>query len=69
MEKVIQEGHREGRLATRIESETARLPSDVFLWAAIGAIGSVHVVTHCREKTQKPFLRPMGCAFFAFRRL
>lgn len=26
---------REGRLARRIESETSRLPSDVFLWAAL----------------------------------
>jgi hypothetical protein len=29
----------EGTLATLIESQTAKLPSDTFLWAAVGAIG------------------------------
>jgi len=52
MEKVIQEGHREGRLATRIESETARLPSDVFLWAAIGAM-AVSMSLHIAGKKHK----------------
>lgn len=32
--------HREGPLARAIEFQTARLPSDVFLWSAIGAIGA-----------------------------
>jgi hypothetical protein len=31
--------HAEGRVATMIERQTARLPSDVFLWAALGSIG------------------------------
>jgi len=38
MEQLIKPEHREGRLAKRIESETAKLPSDVFLWAAIGSM-------------------------------
>jgi len=29
---------REGRLAKRIETETSKLPSDVFLWAALGSM-------------------------------
>ena len=32
--------HREGPLARSIEQQTAKLPSDVFLWAAFGAIGA-----------------------------
>jgi len=28
----------EGRIAKAIEEQTAKLPSDVFLWSAIGAI-------------------------------
>ena len=28
----------EGRLAKRIETETSKLPSDVFLWAALGSM-------------------------------
>lgn len=31
--------HTEGPIARTIEEQTAKIPSDVFLWAAIGAIG------------------------------
>src|SRR4051812_32787799 len=31
--------HREGTVARTIEQQTAKIPSDVFLWAAIGSIG------------------------------
>jgi hypothetical protein len=31
--------HREGPVARTIEQQTAKLPSDVFLWSAAGAIG------------------------------
>ena len=30
--------HTEGRVASVIEEQTAKLPSDLFLWAAIGSI-------------------------------
>ncbi len=31
--------HREGTVARSIEQQTAKLPSDWFLWAALGSIG------------------------------
>jgi hypothetical protein len=31
--------HREGPIARNIEQQTAKLPSDTFLWAAIGSMG------------------------------
>ncbi len=31
--------HKEGKVAKSIEKETSKLPSDVFLWAAVGAMG------------------------------
>lgn len=31
--------HSEGMVARTIEEQTAKLPSDLFLWAAVGAIG------------------------------
>ena len=31
--------HREGTIAKAIEEQTAKLPSDIFLWASLGAIG------------------------------
>ncbi len=36
--------HSEGVVARTIEEQTARLPSDVFLWAAVGAIGASAVL-------------------------
>lgn len=33
------ESHREGRVARTIEQQTAKLPSDLFLWAALACIG------------------------------
>jgi hypothetical protein len=34
------ERHSEGALALTLEDQTARLPSDIWLWAAIGSIGA-----------------------------
>ena len=31
-------GHREGRVARSIEQRTKRLPSDAFLWGAVGSM-------------------------------
>lgn len=31
--------HREGVVARSIEAQTAKIPSDVWLWAALGSIG------------------------------
>jgi hypothetical protein len=38
MFKAATASHKEGKLAKTIEEQTAKLPSDVFLWAAIGSI-------------------------------
>jgi hypothetical protein len=32
--------HREGEVAKAIEEQTAKLPSDLFLWAALGSMGA-----------------------------
>jgi hypothetical protein len=34
------EQHREGAVARSIEKQTARVPSDAFLWAALGSIAA-----------------------------
>jgi hypothetical protein len=36
--------HAEGRLARAIEKRTAKLPSDLFLWAALGSVGAAFVL-------------------------
>jgi hypothetical protein len=43
--------HREGGLARPIEEQTARLPSDTFLWMAMGSIaGSLALKMMGRDK-------------------
>ncbi len=37
-ERGAREEHREGSIARSIEQQTAKLPSDWFLWAAFGSI-------------------------------
>lgn len=32
--------HKEGKVARKIEEQTAKLPSDTFLWASIGAMAT-----------------------------
>jgi hypothetical protein len=32
--------HRESKVATAIEQQTAKLPSDLFLWASLGSISA-----------------------------
>jgi hypothetical protein len=37
---MMHEDHSEGKVARAIEQQTAKLPSDTFLWAAGAAIGT-----------------------------
>lgn len=39
MAKNLNPEHREGPIARGIEEQTAKVPSDVFLWAALGSMG------------------------------
>lgn len=39
-ESEAREEHREGSVARSIEQQTAKLPSDFFLWAAFGSIAA-----------------------------
>ncbi len=40
MKKELNPEHEEGKVAEAIEEQTAKLPSDVFLWASIAAMGA-----------------------------
>jgi len=37
---AVRREHTEGQVAKSIEAQTAKLPSDMFLWAAVAAIGA-----------------------------
>ena len=36
----VNRGAKEGKVAKAIESETAKLPSDIFLWSSVGAMAT-----------------------------
>ncbi len=40
MTAIKRHQHAEGRVARTIEDQTAKLPSDTFLWAAVGSIAA-----------------------------
>ncbi len=48
--------HSEGSVALAIEEQTAKIPSDVFLWAAVGSIGTsliLHITGKKDDARQK----------------
>ena len=38
MQNTFNQEHKEGKVATAIEQQTAKIPSDIFLWAALGSM-------------------------------
>ena len=48
--------HREGQLARSIEMQTAKLPSDVWLWAAFGSIGASLLLQFSGKKHEAIFV-------------
>jgi hypothetical protein len=49
-------GQREGYIARSIEQQTARLPSDTFLWAALGSIGASLVLALMGDQKRANFV-------------
>lgn len=49
MTSILNQGHEEGPVAKAIENQTAKLPSDTFLWAAVGAMG-VSLALQCLKQ-------------------
>lgn len=49
-------GHEEGPVAKAIEKQTAKLPSDTFLWAALGSIGLSLVLEGTGHKEKANFV-------------
>ena len=48
--------HAEGQVARTVEQQTAKLPSDVFLWGALGAIGASAVLQVMGKKNLSLFV-------------
>jgi hypothetical protein len=54
--KEMNSDFREGRIARRIEEQTAKLPSDLFLWAAVGSMGASLALKLMRKKEDSLFI-------------
>jgi hypothetical protein len=48
--------HSEGAVAKAIETQTAKLPSDTFLWAACGSVAASLVLQLMGRKTESTFV-------------
>ena len=46
----------EGRVAKAIETQTTKLPSDVFLWLALGSIGASAILQVMGQKKRSNFV-------------
>jgi hypothetical protein len=58
--------HSEGPIARTIEQQTAKLPSDVFLWAALGSIGTSAMLRLMGNKNASLFVGDWVAPFLLF---
>lgn len=58
--------HKEGPIARTIEQQTAKLPSDTFLWAALGSIGASAVLRMMGKKDASLFVGDWVAPFLLF---
>lgn len=58
--------HTEGSIARTIEQQTAKIPSDVFLWAAIGSIGTSAILRLMGKKNASLFVGDWVAPFMLF---
>ena len=57
---AVRREHTEGQIAKSIESQTAKLPSDTFLWAAITAIGASATLQMMGKAERQRVRGPVG---------
>ena len=58
--------HSEGAVARTIESQTAKLPSDTFLWAAVAAMGGSLLLQSSGRKHESLFIGQWVAPFLLF---
>jgi len=66
MGSITNPEHKEGPLAKTIENQTAKLPSDVFLWAAIGAMGVSFALKCLKQNHTALFVGQWAAPFLLF---
>lgn len=63
MEHLEGEDHPEGRIARKIEEQTAKLPSDVWLWAAVASMGASLLLKVANRKDDSQFVGQWAAPF------
>ena len=58
--------HREGQVAKTIEKQTAKLPSDVFLWTALSVMGTAFLFQLFGKKHTSLFFGQWAAPFLLF---
>ncbi len=60
------DSHGEGKVAEMIEDQTAKLPSDTFLWASVGAMSISLALTLMGKKHAGLFVGQWAAPFLLF---
>ena len=55
--------HSEGHVAKKIEQQTAKLPSDIFLWAAVGSMAASATLKVMGKGTSALFVGQWASSF------
>ena len=58
--------HSEGEVAKTIEEQTAKVPSDAYLWVAVGAMATSAVLQLMRQKHASLFIGKWVAPFLLF---
>ena len=58
--------HSEGKVARTIEEQTAKLPSDTFLWAAVASMGVALALHLSGKKPESLFIGQWAAPFLLF---
>lgn len=66
MENLKNQQHKEGPVAKKIENETAKLPSDVFLWASTAVMGASLILKVMGKKNTSLFVGQWAAPFLIF---
>jgi hypothetical protein len=64
--KISSEDFREGKIAKFIESQTAKLPTDVYLWAALGSMVASLTLKLTRNDKDALFVGQWAAPFLLF---
>jgi hypothetical protein len=64
--KNVNPDKREGEVASMIEEQTAKVPSDVFLWASLGAMAASLTLKLLKKDEQAMFVGQWAPSFLLF---